>query len=81
MTITSRALLRLSLVLTTLALAQAADDVLRAGELDGPALVQVLQADLVLLLLVRTPLGPVGAWSSTIPGHAAHAAHATEHLR
>lgn len=88
LTVTRGALLRSSSILSTLSLAQTADDVLRAGELDRLAFIQILQGDFIILL--------IGLWWSTSahspmhtphPRHAAHASHTShppthaEHLR
>lgn len=75
----------LGALLSSTALAHVADDVLGAGELGRLALVQLLQADLVLLLY-RSSF----PWHVSSTGHASHAAHSrhsaksahsAEHLR
>jgi hypothetical protein len=78
--------LALSTLLATTALADGTNDVLGVGELGRLALVELLEADLVLLLYRTTfprdvaTAGHTAAHSSHT-GHPAEASHATKHLR
>lgn len=87
MSIACAALLRRRPLLPTLAMTQAAKDILRARKPHRLALVQVLQVHFILLFLIRRPSRLLALSSrhtshASHPGHTTHSAHTphTEHL-